>query len=401
MQVRSFGRLRDGSCAGLYILRNSGGMEACVTDFGASLVSLIVPDKCGAALDVVLGHDDVSGYESGSGSVGATVGRFANRVGGACFTLNGRRYELSANNGPNCLHSGRDFYSKRLWGTRIPFTSMSSGDVIAKVNASESISDSSHSYVQDDSKGDSVTFFLDSPDGDQGFPGALRVEVTYTLTNDNSLHIDYFASADRDTPLNLTNHSYFNLNGHDSGSVLDQLCGIRAERFTACGPDSLTTGELRPLAGTPMDFRFPKPLRESINDDYDQLRLQNGYDHNFVLSGGDSGRSDHANGDQDGMSCSPFNRDALRPYAEAASLFSHQSGIHMHVLTDMPGMQLYTANGLDSEPGKGGCVYERRCAVCFETQFWPDCINKENFPGGLLRAGEAFRSRTSFVFSTI
>lgn len=406
MQVRSFGKLKDGRTAGLYILRNSGGMEASVSDYGAALVSLIVPDKSDNYIDVVLGHDDASGYENGHGSIGATVGRFANRIGGAGFSVGGRRCELTANNGSNCLHGGRDFYSKRLWGTKVPFTSISSKNVIAKVNAAESINDAEFGYVQDDVKGDSVTFFLDSPDGDQGFPGNLHIEVTYTLTNSGELHIDYCASSDADTPLNLTNHSYFNLNGHDSGSVLEQVCGIRAESFTPGDASSLPTGEIRTVAGTPMDFRIPRALGESIDEDYEQLRFAGGYDHNYVLSGltvssdgSDAGASASSETAQDRGTA--HSSCAQLQYGEAASLFSAETGIHMHVLTDMPGLQLYTANGMDNEPGKGGCVYGRRCAVCFETQFWPDSVNKESFPGGLLKAGEVFRSRTTYAFSVL
>ena len=372
MKVRGFGKLSDGRSAGLYVLKNSCGMEVSVTDYGAAIASIIVPGKNDIGIDVVLGYGDAASYEAGGSQFGATVGRIANRVGDACFTLNGETYEMTANNGSNALHGGRDFYNKRLWETKIPFASMSSGDVAAKVIAKESMNDWHQAYIQDDIKGDTVTFCLDSPDGDQGMPGNLHIEVTYMLTNDNELHIDYAARCDRDTPVNLTNHSYFNLNGHGSETVLNHICRIDADRFTPCDEGLLPTGEVRSVSGTPMDFRIAKPLGADIRKDYEQLKLAGGYDHNYVLNG--SG------------------------YREAATLYSESSGIHMSVLTDMPGMQLYTANGLGPEQGKGGALYSVNSAVCFETQFWPDSINKENFPDSVLKAGERFTSRTTYRF---
>jgi len=382
MKVYGFGTLEDGRKAGLYILRNSNGLSAEVTDYGATLVSLIVPDKCGMVRDVVLGYDDVSGYESGQSCFGATVGRFANRIGNAGFTLNGKEYQLTANDGANCLHGGRDPYNKRLWEAVIPFGKISSGNVAAKVNAVESMNDGTPSYVQSDISGERITFCLESPDGDQGFPGNLNISVTYTLTNDNELHIDYEAVCDQDTPLNLTNHSYFNMDGHESSSVLGQECMLRAEKFTLTDSGLIPTGDLADVAGTPMDFRTPKRLGLEINDNYEPLMVAGGYDHNFAIDGWDA----------------PDNSDGMRSYREAASLYSEESGIRMTVLTDLPGMQLYTANGLKDEHGKRGTLYGRNSAACFETQFWPDSVNKDNFPGCIMRAGEVFRSRTTYKF---
>lgn len=340
MNIHNFGKLKDGRRAGLYVLTNSSGMEVSVTDFGATLVSVIINDKNGIQRDVVLGHDSVSEYESGSGSIGATVGRFANRIGNASFEMNGRKYELTANNGPNALHGGRDHYDKRLW------------------------------LWKENSDGNSVTFVLDSPDGDQGFPGNLHIEVTYSLTDDNVLGINYKAVSDKDTPLNLTNHSYFNMNGDSSGSVLDQICMIRATSFTPNDSWSLPTGEIRGVEGTPMDFREPKKLGQDIEIEDEQLEFGNGYDHNFVLDG----------------------------KGVAATLYAEESGIRMTVSTDLPGVQLYTANYMDDTTGKRGAAYGPRSAVCFETQFWPDAVNKENFPGGMIKAGEEFVSCTEFNF---
>lgn len=373
MKMRGFGKLKDGRSAGLYILRNTRGMEASITDYGATLVSLVVPDKNDERIDVVLGYGDVLGYENGQNTYGATVGRFANRIGGAQFTLDGKTYKLAANNGTNSLHGGRDFYNKRLWEAMIPFTSISSKDVAAKANAIESMNDGGPAYVQDDMKGDTVTFSLYSPDGDQGYPGDLHIEVTYTLTNDCELHIDYSAWSDTKTPLNLTNHSYFNLAGHDSDvSIEEHLLKLRAAYYTPNDETNLPTGEIAPVKGTPFDFTSAKPIGMDINNNDDQLKLCNGYDHNFCLDG-----------------------EGYRPVAE---MCSETSGVRMVVLTDLPGLQLYSGNGISEEIGKCWYVYKKRMGVCLETQFWPDAVNKENFPGGILKAGEKFTSRTTYKF---
>ena len=373
MKVRGFGKLSDGRNAGLYILRNSHGMEVSVTDYGATLASVVVPGRNGEGVDVVLGYPVVSGYEEGKNHFGAIVGRVANRVGNASFELNGTRYELTANNGTNSLHGGRDYYGKRLWQVKIPFTVVSSGDIAAEANALESMNDGGPAYIQDDVSGDSVTFFLNSPDGDQGYPGNLHIEVTYTLTNDNELHIDYSAVSDADTPLNLTNHSYFNLTGHGNGSALDQTCMIRASYFTPSDETLLPTGEIRSVTDTPFDFRIAKMPDRDISANDPQLRMAGGYDHNYVIDG--------------------------EGYREAAMLHSDASGITMHVLTDMPGMQFYTGNHMKHEVGKGGAYYVEYSGLCFETQFFPDAVNKENFKGCILRAGEGFSSRTTYRFS--
>ena len=389
MEVRDFGKLRDGRHASLFILRNADGTSAAVTDFGAALVSLRVADKDGLFRDVVLGYDDVSGYEAGQSSLGATVGRFANRIGGARFAMNGKTYELTANNGPNALHGGCDHYVSRLWETRIPFGKINTNEIY-KQYAVESLNDRWPAGVQKNITGDAVTFCLDSPDGDQGFPGDLHIEVTYTLTGDNELHIDYLASladsgkdagAERlSTPLNLTNHSYFNLNGHNSGDVYEQIVKIEADKFTPNDKWSLPTGELRAVEGTPMDFTSPKKIGQDIHTDDEQIEIGCGYDHNFVLRG-------------------EMASDGMCSYRECASLYSPQSGIRMRVLTDLPGMQLYTGNFLGEKNGKGGAYYGTGNGVCFETQFWPDSVNREEFPGGVLQEGRVFSSRTTYAFS--
>ena len=398
MKIRGFGKTADGRSASLCVLRNSAGAEAHVTNYGATLVRLIVPDRNGRMTDVVLGHDDVNGYESGEGYLGATVGRFANRIGGACFTLNGKTYELTANDGPNTLHSGRDFYSKRMWDVKMPFIKLKSGDITASAGKTESLGDwwrDSHTGGLDSDiasglvsmSGDSVIFCLDSPDGDQGFPGDLHVEVTYTLTENNELHIDYYAALAGDslsTPLSLTNHSYFNLNGQGSGDVYSQTVMIDADCFTPNDKWSLPTGELRAVEGTPMDFRVPKRIGQEIKADDEQIEIGCGYDHNFVL------RRQPADDEI---------ADGMCTYRKAATLYSGSSGILMTVLTDLPGMQLYTGNHLGDDSGKEGAEYRPGSGVCFETQFWPDAVNREDFPGGVLNAGREFHSRTTYAFS--
>ena len=381
MKSIKFGKLADGRSAGLYILESADGMRAAVTDYGAALVSLAVPDGKGRLRDVVLGHDDASGYESGSGHIGASVGRFANRIAGAGFELNGHKYELTANNGANCLHGGRDFFKNRLWGVKIDFTSVRSGDIMAAY-ASESISDKDPSRGLKGLHDDSITFCLDSPDGDQGFPGNMHIEVTYSLPGNGKLRIDYRAVSDADTPVSFTNHSYFNLNGHDSGTVMGHVARINAEYYTPVDAGLIPLEEPAPVAGTPFDFREDKMLGRDINADNEQIAFGGGYDHNFVI------------GEEVGE----------RTIQEAGILYSEDSGICMTVLTDMPGMQVYTANGLKEEPGKDGAVYGRRSAVCLETQFRPNAINSTDpdvRKGCILKAGEEFISSTIYRFSSI
>lgn len=343
MQKRSFGFLPDGREAHLYTI-SCDSLTAAVTDFGATLVRLLVPDAHGTAEDVVLGYDDVLGYWSNSGCLGAPVGRCANRIGGAQFTLNGKTYTLAKNNGENNLHSGPDYWFKRLW------TLQDSGE-------------------------DFLTFALHSPDGDQGFPGNLDFTLTYRLT-ENALHLHYHGLCDEDTVLNPTNHSYFNLAGQArTDRALEQLLWLNADAFTPADPGSIPTGELSPVAGTPMDFRAEKAVGRDIGADYTPLHYQGGYDHNFVL----------------------LSSDGTRP---AARLRDPGSGRTMEVFTDCPGVQLYTANYLNAS-GKDGVFYPKRSAVCLETQFFPDSVNRPNFPSCIQKAGVPFDSETVFAFSVL
>lgn len=384
MKSVKFGKTADGRTAGLYILESPDGMRAAVTDYGAALVSLAVPDRKGVLTDVVLGYNDAAGYEAGSSYIGASIGRFANRIAGASFDLNGRTYGLTANDGANCLHGGRDFFNDRLWTVKIDFTSVRSGDIMSAY-ASESIADKDPSRGLRRLHDNQITFCLDSPDGDQGFPGNMHIEVSYSLPGNGRLRIDYKAVTDADTPVSLTNHSYFNLNGHDSGTVAGHVAKINAEYYTPVNASLIPIEEPAPVSGTPFDFREGKMLGIDIDADNEQIAFGGGYDHNFII--GDS-------------AC----ETADRTIREAGVLCSYDSGICMSVMTDMPDMQMYTANGLNNEPGKDGAVYGRRSAVCLETQFRPDAVNS-NDPAirsaCVLKAGEEFTSSTIYRFSNI
>lgn len=343
MKQRPFGKNTKGEAATLYTFENSSGMVMEVTDFGATLYSLLVPDGKGGRIDVVLGYDDPIGYEGPSGTFfGATVSRNANRIGNARVIINEKEYRLDQNDGNNNLHSGYDFQSFRIW----------------KVKAMTE---------------NSITFSLHSPDGDQGYPGAVDMDVTYTLTEENEVRLDYYAVPDADTILNLTNHSYFNLNGHASGSILKHTVWLDADSFTRADAQSIPTGEIVPVAGTPMDFRTRKEVGRDIEMDYEALNFGKGYDHNWCLNNGGK-------------------------LAKVAELTGDLSGITMDVSTDLPGVQIYTANFLEKEAGKDGVVYLRRQGICFETQYYPDALNHPNFPSTLCKAGEVYKTTTIYRF---
>lgn len=336
--THSFGMTSKGEEARLFTIQNGKGMEIKVSDYGAALVQVRVPDKEGRLLDVVLGYDDVQGYEAGNAFFGATIGRVANRIGNGEFQLGGRTYELTRNDGQNTLHGGRDFYNKRIWKT---------GE-------------------------DHVEFLLDSPSGDQGFPGNVKISVTYTLTKDNEIKIQYRAVPDADTLINLTNHSYFNLSGHASGTVLAQEVMLDADAYARADSQSIPTGEIVPVSGTPMDFRQLKPIGAEIDEAYEALEFGKGYDHNWVLN--------------------------KKGYRKAAFMRSKESGIAMEVYTDLPGLQFYTANFVDHEKGKEGAVYNMRQAACFETQYFPDAVHKDHFEGPEVKAGEIYETTTAYRF---
>ena len=339
MDSRFFGTTKHGQNTTLYTLSNGTGMVMTVTDYGATIQSLRIPVG-GALRDVVLGYDDPAGYERPSGTYfGAAVGRNANRIGGAAFTLNGRQIRLPDNDHGNNLHSGPDGYSYRVWDVK-------------------------------NICGNSITLGLHSPDGDQGYPGAVDVEVTYTLTED-SLRIDYQAAPDADTVINLTNHSYFNLSGHTSGSILAHQVWLDADFFTPADAFSIPTGEVRSVEGTPMDFRVKKAVGRDIGENDEQLIFGRGYDHNWCLNNGGK-------------------------FAKVAEC--SVADLTMEVLTDLPGVQVYTGNFLTEEPGKEGALYRHRQGICFETQYYPDGVNHPNFPSPFCRAGHIWHSTTQYRF---
>ena len=344
MKVTDFGATVKGDETKLYTLTNKNGMEIAVSDYGATLVQVIVPDKEGKPCDVVLGYDEAAGYEEGDLFFGAIVGRSANRIGGASFELNGVTYQLEKNDNGNNLHSGMDFYNQRMWKVK-------------------------------ETADDHITFELDSPDGDQGYPGAVHIEVTYTLTEDNAVKIAYHAVPDADTLINMTNHSYFNMDGHASGDVLDQEVWIDADAFTRADAESIPTGEITPVEGTPMDFRKMKKIGQDIGVDFEQLKFVGGYDHNFVL--------DKADGTMQ----------------LAARARSEKSGICMDVYTDCVGIQLYAGNFIGKQTGKGGASYDSRHAFCLETQYFPNAVNEPNFKSPVLHVGETYHSQTKYCFS--
>lgn len=343
MKTRTFGIGKNEESVTLYSFENKNGMVMEVTDFGATLYSLIVPDKDGNLVDVVLGYDSPQGYMGPSGTgFGATIGRNGNRIGKAQFTLNGKLYKLDENNNGNNLHSGLDYYHYRKWNVK----------AVAE---------------------NSITLSLHSPDGDQGYPGSFDVDVTYTLTDDNELRIEYDGVPDADTVVNMTNHSYFNLDGHASGNILEHVLWVDADGFTATDIELIPTGEIVPVEGTPMDFRVPKKVGRDIEEQYEPLIFGGGYDHNWCLN--------HRG-----------------EFAKVIELSSDISGITMEVYTDLPGVQIYSGNFLENEIGKQSVVYKHRQGICFETQHYPDAINHENFPSPIVKKGEEYKTRTSYKF---
>lgn len=336
---KTYGTLPSGVTVSLYTI-TAGGLTAEVSDYGATLVSLLVPDKNGNCSDVVLGFDDPNAYTASTCYLGATVGRNANRIKGAAFAINGKEYPMTANENGNNLHSGPDCYHLRVW------------DVVE------------HSE-------NSITLKLDSPNGDQGFPGNATIYVTYQLDVGGGLHIIYDGICDQDTVFNLTNHSYFNLAGHDqTDKAMDQLLTIPGRFFNPADDESIPTGEMRSVAGTPMDFRCPKPIGQDIGEDYDALNLQGGYDHNYEVF------------------CNP-----------CAVLEDPESGRSMAVYTDCPGVQFYAGNFLTGDTGKGGAVYGKRSGICLETQYYPDSVHHADWPQPITKANEKYHSETVYQFN--
>jgi aldose 1-epimerase len=351
MKKTDFGRMADGTQIDLYVLTNHRGITVAITNFGATLVSVAVPDRKGQAADVILGYDSLDGYINDKSYFGATVGRYANRIARGQFSLNHILYTLAKNDGENHLHGGIRGFNKAVWQAR------------------------------DASANDQPVLELTylSKDGEEGYPGNLSVKVVYTLTDQNELRIDYSATTDKETVINLTNHSYFNLAGQGAGSILNQQLTIHASHFTPVGAGLIPTGEIRSVQGTPFDFRHATVIGARIDQADPQLVLGHGYDHNWVV--------DRKNKDS----------KSLVPAAEA---FDPSSGRVLKVWTTEPGIQLYTGNFLDgSSPGKGGHAYRRREAFCLETQHFPDSPNHPEFPSTVLRPGERYHSTTIYQFS--
>lgn len=338
-----FGTMKTGEDIYLFTLENKNGMKAKITNFGAAVVALWVPDKNGELADVVLGFDKAEDYFSNPSFMGVTIGPNANRVGGAAFTLNGKEYRLSVNDGVNNLHSDMDGgYHKGLW-------------------TAEEV-------------GDSLKLTIEGKDGALGFPGNKKVTMIYTLTDDNELKLTYHATSDKETLLNLTNHTYFNLAGHDSGSIEGQFLRLYASHFTPVLPGAIPTGEIAPVAGTPLDFTEMKEIGKEIGADYEQLKLVQGYDHNFVIDGADG---------------------TMRQAAEAEDV---KSGRRMKVFTNLPGVQFYAGNCIDEQMGKGGVRYTPRMGFCLETHYFPDNIHHPNFPQAVFGPGKDYEAETIYQF---
>lgn len=337
----------DGKPTGLYVLKNKNKVEAALTNYGARVVSLLMPDKNGRMTDVILGYDSIGKYVHQPESFfGAIVGRYGNRIAKGKFKLEGKTYRLAINNPPNSLHGGKKGFGSSVWDAR---------------------------QLNDQA----VEFTYLSKDGEEGYPGNLHVKVVYTLTDSNELKIDYMATTDKATVLNLTNHSYFNLNGQGNGSINNHLLEINADNYTPVDSTLIPTGKIEPVAGTPFDFRQPNAIGANINADDTQLKYGMGYDHNFVLN--------------------PNKGSGLNP---AATVLGDSTGIFMEVFTQEPGIQFYTGNFMKgSNPLKNGKRDDRRGAICLETQHFPDSPNQSAFPSTELVPGKVYQTETIYKFS--
>lgn len=344
-EIEEFGHTKSGEQAYLYTYRSDSGMEIKVTDYGASLVSLLVPDAQGNMRDVVLGFDSVSGYERQFQCLGAVIGRTCNRIEHACFTLNEKKYKLSKNFGKHNIHGGHRGFHKRFW----KYAEIPGG----------------------------MEFTYLSRDGEEGYPGNLTIAVRYIIENGTTLKLEYSGQSDQDTICNITNHSYFNLAGHESGSAEQQWIQIFADYYTESDKGGFPNGNLMPVQGTPMDFRRPKRIAEDINSDFPQIRWYQGYDSNFAIR------------DYDG-------KDIPKPVACA---YDEESGIEMLVTSTMPGVQFYTGNCLNGCEGKSHRIMQNHDGYCFETQYFPNAMAHKNFVPPILRRGETYHHITTYGFS--
>ncbi len=346
---KSFGKTPNGQPVDLYVLTNKNGAEVSITNFGGAVVSLKVPDRNSKLADVVLGYDTIDGYVNDKAYFGAIVGRYGNRIAHAQFVLDGKTYTLAKNNGENSLHGGTNGFNKALW--------------VAKILPAKDSQSLELSYL--------------SKDGEEGFPGNLKVNVVYTLTDTNGLKIEYTAATDKKTVVNLTNHSYFNLAGQGNGDILGHLLTTQADQFTPVDSALIPTGELRDVMDTPFDFRKPTAIGARIDQPDEQLKLGSGYDHNFALR-------------------MPMDHGEYL----AARVVEPASGRVLEVWTTEPGVQFYTSNFLDGKTvGKGGVAYPKRSAFCLETQHFPDSPNQPKFPSVVLDPGERYHTITTYKFS--
>jgi aldose 1-epimerase len=331
-----------------FTLSNAAGMKVNITPIGGYVMSIQLPDKNGGLTDVVLGYDSAKDYVGGKGFYGSTVGRYGNRIAKGKFTLDGKDYQLDVNNGENTLHGGRGGFHNVKWN----------GKEIATYEG----------------KGVELTYL--SKDGEEGYPGNLNVKVVFSLTDSNELKIQYEATTDKATVVNLTNHSYFNLSGEGSGDILNEEIMINADKFLPVDKGLIPTGELRPVKGTPFDFLQPHKIGERINADEEQVKIGGGYDHCFVL-----------------------NKKTGNELSLAAKVSDPASGRKMEVWTTEPGIQFYTGNFLNGAPGKGGKPYNHRGALCLETQHFPNSPNQPSFPSTVLKPGETYKSTTIYKFT--
>lgn len=347
----AFGKTKDGRDVDLFTLTNANGTEVKITNYGGYIVSIKTKDKVGKLDDITLGFDDLAGYQGPNPFFGCVAGRYANRIAKGQFKIGGKTYTLAKNNGPNSLHGGVEGFNRKLW--------------TAKEVTNDGVVGIKMAYL--------------SQDGEEGYPGNLSVTMTYWLNNDDELKIEYAATTDKETVLNLTNHTYFNLAGQGSGDILKHEMMIAADKFTPVNDTLIPTGELKPVAGTPFDFTKPMIIGARIDDPKDQqMVFGKGYDHNYVLS------------------------KAPGEMAKAARVVEPISGRVLEVMTDQPGVQFYTGNFLDGTlKGKGGKTYPKRSGFCLETQHFPDSPNQSNFPSTSLKPGEQFKSSTVFKFSVI
>jgi aldose 1-epimerase len=347
IEVKPFGQTPDGQQVQLYTLTNANGLKAEITNYGAIVTSLYVPDRDGKMDDIVLGYDNLQGYIRNSPYFGAIVGRYGNRIGKGTFTIDGTEYHVTVNDGANSLHGGRKGFDKVVW--------------------------KSEPLERHDGVGVKLTYL--SKDGEEGYPGNLTATVTYVLTNDNELRVEYEATTDKATPVNLTHHGYWNLTGCKRDILAHELM-IDADKYTPVDSGLIPTGELASVEGTPFDFRKLTPIGARINEDNDQLKFGKGYDHNWVLNKTDS------------------------EMKVAAEVYEPTSGRVLTISTTEPGIQFYSGNFLDGTiTGKGGIVYKHRYGLCLETQHYPDSPNKPNFPSTILRPGEVYKTQTVHKFS--